>query len=71
MNDEARGIAEDFGLPYDVAARINAGMDILMDDNYPGDKAAELLLAAERKGEDAEAFARHMVKLRRALRDTQ
>lgn len=68
MNDEARKMSEDFGLPYDVAARINAGMDILMDDNYPIDKAAKLMLAAERQGEDAEAFARHMVKLRKALR---
>lgn len=51
-----------------VSPAVSAGLDLLMDDGMDGEKAAKLLLAAERNGQDAEAFARHMLKLRGALR---
>lgn len=53
-----------------VSPAVSAGLDLLMDDGMDGEKAAKLLLAAERNGDDAEAFARHMLKLRRAIRPT-
>ncbi len=45
-----------------------AGLDLLVDDDMPADKAARLLIAAERQGKDPEAFARHLLTLRRELR---
>ena len=50
------------------AGPIDAGMDILMDDGMPAEDAAKLCLGAVRIGQDPEAFARHCVKLRRAVR---
>jgi len=51
-----------------VSPQLSAGYDLLTDDGYPPEKAAELLAEAERMGKDPEAFAQHMIKLRRALR---
>lgn len=45
-----------------------AAIDIMTDDDVPLEKAAELALAATKKGESAEGFARHFVKLRKAFR---
>lgn len=45
-----------------------AALDILVDDGLSPEKAAEVAFAAHRAGKDAEAFARHFVKLRRAIR---
>lgn len=45
-----------------------AAYDILSDDGMGAAKAAEMAVNAERSGKDPEAFARHLVKLRRALR---
>lgn len=49
-----------------VSDSVIAGLDILMDDRMDPVKAAELLLAAERDGKDAETFARHLIRLRKA-----
>jgi hypothetical protein len=51
-------------VPPDVAA----ALDLLVDDGMPVERAAELVVAAHKDGRDAEAFARHVLKLRRALR---
>lgn len=53
------------GVPPDVVA----GLDLLVDDGMPVDKAADLVVAAHRDGRDAEAFARHLLRLRRAARE--
>lgn len=45
-----------------------AAYDILADDGMPPEQAAKMVVAAERSGRDAEAFARHVVKLRKAMR---
>lgn len=45
-----------------------AAYDILTDDGMPADAAAKMAVAAERAGQNAEAFARRLVKLRKALR---
>jgi len=50
------------------AERIDTAMDILMEDGVNADHAARLSLAAVRAGKDPEDFARHFVKLRRAIR---
>lgn len=47
---------------------VSAAYDLLTDDGMPPDKAADLAVTAERSGRDPEAFARHMVKVRRSLR---
>jgi hypothetical protein len=44
-----------------------AAVDILVDDGYPVDRAAQMAVAAERDGKDPEVFARHFVVLRGAL----
>lgn len=51
-----------------VPADVVAGLDLLTDDGMDADKAAPLLMAAHRDGRDAEAFARHLLKLRKAVR---
>jgi hypothetical protein len=48
---------------------VNAGVDILDDDGMSIEKTLPLLVAAEADGRDPEAFARHLLKLRRALRE--
>jgi hypothetical protein len=45
-----------------------AAYDVLADDGMPADQAAQLVVAAERSGRDPMATARHIVKLRKALR---
>jgi hypothetical protein len=45
-----------------------AAVDILVDDGCPAGRAAQMAVAAERDGKDPEAFARHFLKLRGALR---
>lgn len=45
-----------------------AALDILVDDGMPAQKAADMAVAAERSGRDPEAFARHVIKLRKAMR---
>jgi hypothetical protein len=57
---------EHMGVPPDVVA----GLDLLVDDGMPVDKAAALVGAEHRDGRDAEAFARHLLRLRRAARST-
>lgn len=56
-----------------VSGSVSAGMDLLMDDGMPADQAAKMMLGAQRLfetqgGRDPEAMARHILKLRRALR---
>lgn len=46
-----------------------AGVDLLEDDGMSTEKAVEMMAAAHRSGRDAEAFARHLIKLRKAWRD--
>jgi hypothetical protein len=45
----------------------NRAWDKLIADNMDPEKAARLLLAAQMKGKDVEAFADHMLKLRAAF----
>jgi hypothetical protein len=47
---------------------IGRAMDVLLADGMPEDRCAELLLASHGNGDDVEAFARHFVKLRKAMR---
>lgn len=47
---------------------LSRGMDLLHADGMPDDRAAELLLACVGDGRDPEAFAQHLLKLRRAFR---
>lgn len=54
--------------PLVASAKLSAAYDLLTDDGYPADKAAELLHTAEQGGRDPEALARKMVELRRAIR---
>lgn len=52
-----------------VSDAVSAAYDILTDDGMPPERAAQLSVAAERDGQDPEAAARHIVKLRKALRE--
>lgn len=52
-----------------VSAEASAAFDILADDGYPAEEAWKLILTAERSGKDPEVFARHFLKLRKALRE--
>lgn len=45
-----------------------AAIDIMTDDGVPLEKAAALALGATKNGQNAEAAARHFVKLRKAFR---
>ena len=60
--------------PSWVSPELWAAYDILTDDGYPPEKAAGILVAAERQYAEGklsmtvEQFARHMVKLRKAVR---
>ena len=56
-------------LDMGVSAAASAAYDILTDDDVPPVEAWKLALGAERNGQNAEAFARHFVKLRRTLRE--
>ena len=47
---------------------ISAAYDLLTDDGMSPQKAADLAVACERSGRDPEAFARHLIKLRKAVR---
>lgn len=64
------GVAVSIGISFELSA----AYDILVDDGYPPDKAAEILATAEREhaagrmSKNVEEFARHMVKLRKAMR---
>lgn len=51
-----------------VSAAVSAAYDILTDDGYPPEKAAEVVVNAERAGYDPETIARKMVTLRKAIR---
>jgi hypothetical protein len=51
-----------------VSAAVSAAYDLLTDDGVPPERAAELAVYAEQRGQDPEAFARHFLKLRRAIR---
>lgn len=53
-----------------VSAKMSAAYDILTDAGYSPDKSAEVAAAAERAGEDPEAIARKMIRLRDSLRAT-
>jgi hypothetical protein len=48
-------------------AAFNRAWDKLIADKMDAQKAAELLLAAQMKGDDVEAFADHLLKLRAAF----
>lgn len=47
---------------------LDRGLDLLLADGMPDDKAAQLMLACVAEGRDPEQFARHVIKLRRAIR---
>lgn len=52
-----------------VSPSASAGYDILVDDGYPAEEAAEMVLALQRDGRDAETFARMLVEKRRMFRE--
>lgn len=55
-----------------VSPAVSAAYDLLTDDGMPPQKAADTALGMQRHhengGKDPEAQARHLLKLRRALR---
>lgn len=55
-----------------IPPAVSAAYDLLTDDGMPYDQAATLVLGMQRHheqgGKDPEAQARHLLKLRRALR---
>jgi hypothetical protein len=51
-----------------VSDAVIAAYDILADDGMPPEKCAQMAVTAERSGKDPVSFARHVVKLRRAVR---
>lgn len=51
-----------------VSPALSAAYDVLDDAGYLTEKRLTLCLAAERQGRDPEAFARHLVKLCKAVR---
>lgn len=51
-----------------VTDDVIAALDLLVDDGVPAERAAGLAVAAHRSGRDAEEWARHLIKLRKALR---
>lgn len=51
-----------------VSASVSAAYDLLTDDGVPPEQAATMAVGAERSGRDAETFARHYLKLRKAAR---
>jgi hypothetical protein len=53
------------GVPDDVVAAV----DIMVDDGVPVQTAATFAVAAHRRDGNAEAWARHFVKLRKAARE--
>lgn len=61
-----RGV-EDILAALGIPADASAGYDILTDDGMSPEKAADLVAACVRGGRNAEDFARHMVKLRKAM----
>ena len=70
--DEERGVSEpsyhERALATGAPPAVIAALDILIDGGLSPERAVEVAFAAHRAGEDAEAFARHFVKLRRAIR---
>lgn len=52
-----------------VSDGLSAAYDLLTDAGYSPEKAARTALAAERIGEDPEAMARKMIRLRDMLGD--
>lgn len=62
MMDEAAFISEMCRIPYDQAARINAGIDLLMDAGVSLEDATALTVAAENRGKNAEHLARSVAK---------
>lgn len=51
-----------------VSPALSAAYDVLDDTGYLNEKRLTLCHAAERQGQDPEAFARHLVKLCKAVR---
>lgn len=43
--------------------------DLMAADGVPPQRAADMALAAHREGKDPAAFARHFVRLRKAMRE--
>jgi hypothetical protein len=52
-----------------LSPKFSAAFDILTDDGYSPEKAAELLVAAEKIGRDPEVIARKIVSLRHVIRE--
>lgn len=68
-NGETRSLSQDERLRLmGVSPPVSAAFDLLTDDDMPADRAAEMAVGAERLGKDPEAFARHLLKLRKAYR---
>jgi len=54
-------------LAVGVPPEVSAAYDIMRDDDVPAETAAQLAVVMHKRG-DAEAQARHFVRLRKALR---
>lgn len=52
-----------------ASPQLDAAYDILHDDGMSEDQIVKLLTGCERSGRDPEAFARHLVGLRRGMRE--
>jgi hypothetical protein len=52
----------------EAAPGVEDALDVMLADGVPADRAAGLAVAAAQDGRDPIAFARHFVKLRRAVR---
>ena len=64
---EIHDMIKQFDLSIDSAYRIDAACDLLTDDGVAMDKALAMSLTAEQMGKSAEDFARHFIKLRKAV----
>jgi hypothetical protein len=70
---DSRGVAtgvsqEDWRRFIGVSPEVSAAFDLLTDDGMDPKDSIGLMLAAETQGRDPEAAARHILKLRRALK---
>lgn len=52
----------------EIPPGVEAAYDVMVADRVPPYSAAKLAIAAARDGRDPEAFARHFVELRQAMR---
>lgn len=67
--DATAAMLRSAGLDGARAAELDAAVDILTDDGMPTERAMDLMVAALKSPGPLEPQARHIVRLRRAMRD--